>query len=202
VNWWLRAHTALLCTATLIATLLLAPLLAGSTLPIPSLLAGVNTGIPIPLVLPVIPAAIVLHAMNRVPQAYNTTAVRPVQRYRVGLPLTACIAAAVLAGAEAYLIDFPLAFAVARNLAGYLGVGLIVQRLAGAQYGPLSVAIVPVVCALVGLGPTGRPFAWTWPVHEAPSALAAAAAICLFGIGMSVNLLRARRSRSAAAPSD
>ncbi|MER7108385.1 hypothetical protein [Streptomyces sp. NPDC000229] len=197
MNWWLRTHLALFCAATLVGTMLLAPLLAGSALPIPSLFSGVGNGIPIPLVIPVIPAAIVLHAVNQVPEAYNTVAVRPVQRYRACMIITACIAAAVLAGAENYLIDFPIAFAVARNLAGYLGVGLIVQHLFGPRYGPLSVATVPVFCALVGLGPTGRPFAWTWPVHEAASALAGATAVCLFGIGLAANLLGARASRRA-----
>lgn len=184
MKWWLRAHAALLCAVSLMVTLLLAPVLAGSTLPIPSLFGGLSTGIPVPLVLPVIPAAVVLHAMSRVPGTYETTAVRPVLRYQAGLPLAACAIALVVTVVEAHAADLPLALAVARNLMGYLGVGLVVHSFAGPQYGPLSVAVVPVFCAVVGLGPSGRPFTWAWPVHEASSPLAAACAGSLFGLGL------------------
>ncbi|MFE6038598.1 hypothetical protein [Streptomyces sp. NPDC056452] len=202
MNWWHRAHATPLTAAVVIATMLLTPLLGGSTLPIPSLLAGMSAGIPVPLVLPAIPAALTLHALNRVPRVYDTTAVRPVARYQAGMLTAAAFLATTMGLGAAYAADSSLSLAAARNFLGYLGTGLIVQYLAGHMYGPLTVALVPVVCALIGLGPGGRPFFWTWPLHEATSPIAATAALLLLAAGIATTtLLTPRRdaSRSAAA---
>ncbi|MBV7672856.1 hypothetical protein STHAL_25770 [Streptomyces halstedii] len=184
MNWWHRAHTTALTTAVLTTTMLLAPLLEGSVLPIPSLLAGTSAGVPVALVLPAAPAALILHALNRVPRVYDTTAVRPTAGYKAGMLGAAALLTTVLSLAGSYVADSSMPLAAARNVVGYLGAGLIVQYLAGRQYGPLTVALVPVLCALIGLGPGGRPFSWTWPLHEATSPLAAVTATILFAAGV------------------
>ncbi|MFI1831457.1 hypothetical protein ACH41E_34180 [Streptomyces sp. NPDC020412] len=193
MTWWLRVHLVPAACAGVLACLVLAPLLAGSALPVPSLLGGLGTGIPVPLVLPAVPAGFLLYALSRGPFEHEATAVRPVRGYRAGLYAGAAVVAAALGLAEAQWLDFDLGPAVARNLVGYLGVGLIVQSLAGAAYGPVAVAAVPVGCALVGLPAGGRPYPWTWPLHEGPSPSASAAALGLFAVGL---LLR-RRARGA-----
>jgi hypothetical protein len=197
VNWWHRAHATPLTTAVLIATMLLVPLLGGSALPIPSLLAGMSAGIPVALVLPAVPAAFALYALNRVPRIYDTTAVRPVTRYQAGMLAATALLATTLGLGAAYAADSSMSLAAARNLLGYLGTGLIVQYLAGRVYGPLTVALVPVLCALIGFGPGGRPFLWTWPLHEASSPIAAVAAALLFTAGIAaMTLLAPRRDAS------
>ena len=184
MNWWHRAHTTALTTAVLTATMLLALLLEGSVLPISSLLAGTSTGVPVALVLPAVPAALILHSLNRVPRVYDTTAVRPTAGYKAGMLGAAALLTTVLGLAGSYAAESSMPLAAARNGVGYLGVGLIVQYLAGRQYGPLAVALVPVLCALIGLGPGGRPFPWTWPLHVATSSLAGVTATILFASGV------------------
>ncbi|MFC8593221.1 hypothetical protein [Streptomyces atroolivaceus] len=202
MNWWHRAHATPLTAAVLIATMLLVPLLGGSALPIPSLLAGMSAGIPVALVLPAIPAALTLHALNRVPRLYDTAAVRPVARYQAGMLAAAALLATTMGLGATYAADSSMSLAAARNFLGYLGTGLIVQYLAGHMYGPLTVALVPVLCALIGLGPGGRPFPWTWPLHEATSPLAAATSLLLLAAGIAATTLLAPQrdaSRPAAA---
>ncbi|MEU9763911.1 hypothetical protein AB0D98_30245 [Streptomyces sp. NPDC047987] len=202
MNWWHRAHATPLTAAVLTATMLLVPLMGGSVVPIPSLLAGMSAGIPVALVLPAIPAALTLYALNRVPRAYDTTAVRPVASYEAGMLATTALLATALGFGAAYAADSSMSLAAARNFLGYLGSGLIVQYFAGRLYGPLTVALVPVLCALIGLGPGGRPYPWTWPLHEATSLIAAAASLFLLAGGIAATtLLSPQRdaSRPAAA---
>lgn len=191
MNWWMRVHAVLACAAALLICFILAPLLAGSALPIPSLLGGLGSGIPLPLVLPVVPACVVLYAMSRAPRETDAAAVRPVAAYRAALAAGTAVAALALGFCEMQWLDFDLGLGVARNLIGYLGVGLVVQRVVGAKYGPLAAAMTPVGCALIGMGPGRRPYAWAWPLHEATSALAAVVALALFAIGA---ILVARQS--------
>ncbi|MFE2936743.1 hypothetical protein [Streptomyces sp. NPDC059278] len=196
MNWWHRAHSTPLAATVLTATMLLVPLLGGSVVPIPSLLAGMSAGIPVALVLPAVTAALTLHALNRVPRVYDTTAVRPVASYQAGmLASTALLAAAIGVGA-AYAADSSMALAAARNFVGYLGTGLIVQYFVGHLYGPLAVALVPVLCALIGLGPGGRPYPWTWPLHEASSAIAAGTSLLLLTSGIAAASLLTPRDAS------
>ncbi|MEV8016195.1 hypothetical protein AB0O76_07605 [Streptomyces sp. NPDC086554] len=133
--------------------------------------------------------------MSRAPQETDVTAVRPVRTYRTFLFGCAAIGAVVLGACEAQWLDFGLGLGVARNLVGYLGVGLTVQYFVGSMYGPLAVAAVPVGCALIGLGPGQRPYSWAWPLHESASLLAAAAALGLFAAGVTMGLRRAVESR-------
>ncbi|MFF0450080.1 hypothetical protein ACFYT4_27445 [Streptomyces sp. NPDC004609] len=192
--WWLRVHMVYVSSACVLACFVLAPLLAGSALPIPSLLGGFGSGIPLPLVLPVVPVCVLLHAMSRVPRENEVVAVRPVRSY--GALLFDCIAftAVILGLAEAQWLDFSLGLGTARNLVGYLGVGLTVQSLVGSLYGPLAVAAVPVGCVLLGQGPGRRPYPWAWPLHEGNSLLAASAVLGLFAVGAS---LRQRQTAEA-----
>ncbi len=103
--------------------------------------------------------------------------------------------AAILGASEAQWLDFGLGLGVARNLVGYIGVGLILQYFVGSMYGPLAVALLPVCCALVGLGPGQNPYPWAWPLHESASVSAAAAALALFAVGAALGLRRTRGFR-------
>ncbi|MEU3580939.1 hypothetical protein AB0H24_31645 [Streptomyces globisporus] len=184
MNWWHRAHSTPLAVTVLTATMLAVPLFGGSAVPIPSLLAGMSASIPVALVLPAVPAALILHALNRVPRVYDTTAVRPVASYQAGMLATTALIAVAIGLAATYVADSSMALAAARNFVGYLGIGLIVQQLLGHLYGPLAVTLVPVLCALIGLAPGGRPYPWTWPLHQAPSVIAATASLLLITSGI------------------
>ncbi|MFD1831234.1 hypothetical protein ACFSJS_16420 [Streptomyces desertarenae] len=197
MTWWLRIHAVPSCAAAVVLCFVLAPLLSSSALPVPSLFGGLSSTVPVPLVLPVLPACALLYGLNRAPSETEATAAGPMTRWSVGLLTGACTAAALLAVAETLWMDFPLALAVARNTAGYLGFGLVAQRVAGRRYGPAAAALLPVACAFIGLGPGGRPYPWTWPLHPSQSASAAAAAFSLALIGAA--LLR-NRSRGRPGP--
>ncbi|MCP9208759.1 hypothetical protein [Streptomyces cucumeris] len=193
--WWLRAHAALTCAVVLGACMICAPLLADSNLPVPSLFSGSSGGIPVPLVLPVFPACAMLYGLKRTPWESGAAAVRSVQCWEAGTAVVAGCTVLVVASVEGILLDFPLGFAAARNFLGYLGTGLLVQRFADAQYGPVTVAAVPIVCGLIGLGPAGRPYPWMWPAHTSGSPLAAAAAGVLFCLGLAAAITQRSERR-------
>ncbi|MEW1718614.1 hypothetical protein [Streptomyces sp. NPDC093109] len=182
--WWLRAHATAAWAATLAACFICCPLLATSSIPTLSLFSGASGSIPVPLVLPVFPACVLLYGLNRTPWQAHATAVREMRYWTSGAVAITGVAALAVAFAEAALLDFPLSFAVARNLIGYLGVGLLVQYVSNAQYGAVAVAAIPVVCGLIGTGPGGRPYPWMWPAQPYESVTAAGAAIFLFCSGM------------------
>ncbi|MEU0985076.1 hypothetical protein [Streptomyces sp. NPDC005953] len=182
--WWLRAHAAVACGAALATCLVIAPMLANSGMPTLALFNGTTGSIPVPLVLPVLPVCVLLYAISRTPRSLDVTAVRNVPCLRTVVLTLLGAATVVIALLEATIIDFPLGFAVARNVLGYLGLGLLVQRYTQPQYGPVTVAAVPVLCGLVGLGPGGSPYPWMWPAHPSGSLLAATTAIVLFGSGL------------------
>jgi hypothetical protein len=191
VNWWLRVHLVRASLAALAACVLAAPLVAGSLLPFPSLLGGgFGGGVPLPLVLPVLPACVLLHATGRAPEETTAAAVRPTGAYAAALAVVAAAVALALGSAEALWLDFGPGPAVARNFAGYLGAGLIVRALAGPLCAPVAVAAIPVVCAFVGLGPGRRPYPWAWPLHESGHVPSAVAALALFAAGAAVAYLR------------
>lgn len=200
MNWWHRAHATPFTAAILIATMLLVPLVGGASLPIPSLLTGMSAGVPVSLVLPAVPAVLTLYTLNRVPHVYETTAVRPVNRYQAATSTAAILLATALGIGAAYATDSSTPLAAARNFTGYLGIGLIVQYLTGPLYAPVTIALVPVLCALIGLGPGGRPFSWTWPLHEAASPIAATTSLLLVAAGIATTtLFGPRRSTRRAA---
>ncbi|MET9645693.1 hypothetical protein ACFZB6_11145 [Streptomyces syringium] len=151
-----------------------------------------------PLVLPVLPAGAMLYGLNRAPWETEASAVRPAASWWMVALAAASALSVLVALLETLLLDFSLAFAVARNFLGYLGVGLIVQRFTHAQYGSVAVAVLPVACALIGLGPGGRPYAWMWPLHASDSLVAGALAVIIFGLGLAattryVSAYRSRR---------
>ena len=197
MTWWLRVHAAYGCATGLVLCFLLAPVLSASELPVPSLFSGLTGGIPVPLVLPVLPACLLLHSLDRPPFETEATASRRMHLWSTGLVATACTTAVLIAVAETLWLDFPLGVAVARNVIGYVGVGLLTQRLLGARYAPVVVALLPLVCALIGLGPGGRPYGWTWPLHGSDSPAAAVAALLLLGLGCAVHAksVHAKRAR-------
>ncbi|MBW1597801.1 hypothetical protein [Streptomyces sp. JJ38] len=161
----------------------MAPLLGSSSLPVPALFGGISGGVPIPLVLAALPAGTLLYCLNRPPADLEATAARRTSWWSSGLLIAACGTAILLGIVEQSWLDFPLAWAVTRNMLGYLGVGLLAQWLLGPRYGPVTVAILPLVSALVGTGPGGRPYPWAWPLLPSGSAHASLAALALLIAG-------------------
>ncbi|WP_411121927.1 hypothetical protein [Streptomyces sp. x-19] len=195
--WWLRVHAVAASAASLLLCFLLAPLLAESSLPIPSLFSGNAAGVSVPLLLPVIPSCVLLYAMERTPEDLEAGSVRPLTRWWLAVLLITALAALVFGLVERQLLDFPLSFGVFRNLIGYLGAGLIIRRCTGSRYAPVAVMAIPLLCGLFGHGPGGRPYWWAWPLYDTNDriALGAAAAGVLFCAGLTT--LRRRSSRTA-----
>ncbi|MDJ1136932.1 hypothetical protein [Streptomyces iconiensis] len=173
MTWWLRAHAVGASAVALAVCFVLAPLFSGSALDVPALFTGNAGSVSVPLLLPLVPACALLYGMDRPPHAMEDTAVRPLHRGQLTVLASAVCLGGLLAALESTLLDFPLALAVVRNLAGYLAVGLLVRRAFGPVYATAAVAAVPVACGLVGSGPGGGTRWWAWPQHDASSVPAA-----------------------------
>ncbi|RFU86052.1 hypothetical protein DY218_14190 [Streptomyces triticagri] len=200
--WWLRAHAVTAWVTGLVVCFAAAPVLAGSSVPTLAMFSGVSGSIPVPLVLPVMPACLLLYGLGCTSASGGSShaaSVRSTAAWRAGAVVCTGVVAVVVALGEAAWLDFPLGFAVARNLLGYLGVGLIVRQLLGVQYSAIAVAAVPLLCALIGPGPGGRPHGWMWPAQGSGEWSAALAAVVLFGVGMLATLRLPDRTESSRA---
>ncbi|MFF4950895.1 hypothetical protein [Streptomyces chattanoogensis] len=192
MSWWLRVHSVAVSALAIALCLTAGPLLESSAVPLPALLGGLAVSVPLPLIIPLAGACALLYGLDRAPAECEATAVRPVRHWNLALLGGAAVLVTLISAVEALFLGFPLSLGMARNLIGYLGVGLLVRGFIGGQFGTMAAAALPVFCSLIGVGPGGRPYVWAWPLHDAHSAAAAAAAGLLFCAGL-VTMARGRQ---------
>lgn len=198
--WYLTARC---WAATLAAAVLVIPVAGvfrAAAVQLPDLLSGTTVALPVPVLLPVLPAALVLWSMNRGAPAHEATAVR---RPDV-LDLTA-LTALITAQVTAALLLSPWfsateLLAVARNTAGYAGLCLLLRSLTGPVAANLVMTVFPLLCVRLGTtyaqdGPGGH--WWAWPLHPvtSPAASVQVLALCAGAAAISALAWLPRRRR-------
>ncbi|MFG2774692.1 hypothetical protein [Streptomyces sp. NPDC048350] len=130
-----------------------------------------------------IPAVTLLYGMGRGASQTESVALRSVRCWDAALGV--CVAAAgMLAALVSYLVlDSELAVVLGRNLAGYVGLALLLYPLLGPQLTGGTLAAIPLVLAASGWGPGGAPEPWAWLLHPADSAIAGVTAIGAVCVG-------------------
>ncbi|WP_161362318.1 hypothetical protein [Streptomyces sp. SID3343] len=164
-------------TSTLMIGLLIASMAAEDTkLPMPSLVGESTIPVPLPFLTPLAVVSAAVAGLERGDRRLGSTSsrLRGVDlAFLVGLFLVG----ALVPGITEVLGDSGMGGAFVRNLAGYLGLGLIARHYLG---GPVA-TVVPVVfvlfCTAVGLDASRRPRPWAWPL--APADDLGAAAVCV-----------------------
>ncbi|MGW2952842.1 hypothetical protein [Streptomyces eurythermus] len=158
--------------------------------PLPSLLGGVTIDVPARLLLPMVPAVCWLLGEERVTDTGEATASRPVHAWQVSVMSVAGVTASVIALGHWAAYADPVFLAVARNMIGYLGFGVLLACYAGPRNASLAVILLPLVCSLAGAGGPS-PMWWAWPL-AAPGSWPAGVLVAGLFLVAQVAVLRRR----------
>ncbi|MFC5661817.1 hypothetical protein ACFP3U_02330 [Kitasatospora misakiensis] len=187
--WWCKARAVPLLAAVLVGTFAVGLLFGDGELPVPAL-HGQAGHFLLAHVITLLPAVFLLYGLGRGDLRTETVAGRFLRGMDVGLALTLA-AAGTTCGSLAYAAgQGALALVLARNIAGYLGLALLVHPLTGHRAAAAALAAVPLLCSAAGWHPDGRPRPWAWPLHPAGSPYALTAVALLLLAGTACALLR------------
>jgi hypothetical protein len=148
-----------------------------------------GAGLPLRYLAPVLPALVVLYGQSRADQAAEKVAVRSVRAmdavFVVSVVAIALLAAPVLRDG----------IAVGRNVAGYLGLALVIRWLTNYRVAVAVSAFVPFVMGSLGR-PGPGPAWWAWSLHEGDDLFSAGCALGLLCMGTAL-LFRASLLRGS-----
>ncbi|MEV6549175.1 hypothetical protein AB0M57_10720 [Streptomyces sp. NPDC051597] len=178
--WWLRIRAAPAVLGATLLILLVAVLAPRSEVPVPSVVGGLTSGMPLRDLVPLLPVLLMLYGKGRADEQFEKVAARPVAYFDITFALFV-IGVTLLAATVV-----PDGLAVARNVAGYLGFALLVQWCSTARFATALTAFMPFAVGSIG-GHGGNPAWWAWPMHEGeePAAAVAASLLCIGGLTLS-----------------
>ncbi|MFD9566138.1 hypothetical protein [Streptomyces sp. NPDC059994] len=179
--WWLRIRAAPAVLGALLLTLFVAVLVPHSEVPIPSVVGGLTSGLPLRYLVPLLPVLLLLHGQGQADWETERVAARAVRTLDVVLSLLV-VGITLLAA-----LVVPDGVAIARNIAGYLGFACIVRWFSTARLATALTAFMPFLVVSVG-GHGGTPAWWAWPLHDGNKPAAACAATLLFIGGLALSL--------------
>ncbi|MFE5853428.1 hypothetical protein ACFQ61_09440 [Streptomyces sp. NPDC056500] len=184
--WWLHIRAAPAVLAALLAVGTTATLAQSSEVPVPSVIGGLTSGLPLRFLAPVLPVLLILYGQARADRTLEHVAARNVRWFDPAFA-TATVALALAASALV-----PDGLAVARNLAGYLGIALLLRWASTLRVAMALISLLPFAVASLG-GHRSNPAWWAWPLHHASKPSAAAMAFVLFTLGLWTSLQKPLR---------
>ncbi|MFE5936052.1 hypothetical protein ACFQ69_11760 [Streptomyces sp. NPDC056470] len=149
-------------------------------LPIP-VLTGQSGQFLLAHLMTLIPAVTLLYGFGRSASQTEHVALRSVRSWDSALGVCIAVTGMLAALASYLVLESELAVVLGRNLAGYVGLALLLHPLLGTQLTSGALAAIPLVLAASGWGPGGSPEPWAWLLHPADSAIAgvtAAGVVC------------------------
>ncbi|MBD3005774.1 MULTISPECIES: hypothetical protein [unclassified Streptomyces] len=183
MNWWLKARAVPALSVSVVLTNAVGLLMGNAELPVP-VLTGQSGHFLVGHLITLLPAMLLLHGMGRGDLRTESAACRPVRTWDATLGLAAATTGAGMAALCYALGADSIALVLGRNIAGYVGLALLLFPFLGHRIAAVTVAIVPLVCAAAGWRSGGRPEPWAWILYPANSLIAPliTAAIVLVGI--------------------
>lgn len=180
--WYVSARCWLATLAAAIGVIPAAAVFGSATLQIPDLLSGIVIALPVSVLLPAIPAGMVLWSMSRGAPAHEATAVR--RPANLDLAAIGALLLAQLITAALLTPWFPSteSLGVVRNTAGYAALCLLLRLFTGPVVANLVMVVFPIICVRFGaIYEAGAPASawWAWPLHPAPSLTASIQVIAL-----------------------
>ena len=164
---------------------LVATAFAGQRVAVPEFRYLVDFSVPVAEVVPLAHAVILATTLFSPMADLEQTAAQPMTRHR-GLYLVVLLALALglsalplLTGATAEVFG-----SAARNVVGYLGLGMISARLFGSGLAWLLPLGMFGPTLLLGVDSNNTPEPWAWSLHASSSTSAAVVAAALWGIGV------------------
>ncbi|MER5463943.1 hypothetical protein ABT010_25315 [Streptomyces sp. NPDC002668] len=185
--WWLRIRAAPAVLAALLVVAAVATLARSSEVAVPSVVGGLTTGLPLRFLAPVLPVLLILYGQARADRALEQVSARDVRWLDPAFAL-AFVVLALLASAVV-----PDGFAVTRNIAGYLGIALLLRWVSTLRLAMAVTAILPFAVASLG-GHRSNPAWWAWPLHSGDEPMAAVGALILFSLGLGSGFLKPLRA--------
>ncbi|WP_086708703.1 hypothetical protein [Streptomyces antimycoticus] len=183
MNWWLKARAVPALGVSVAVTNAVGLLMGNAELPVP-VLTGQSGHFLVGHLITLLPAVMLLHGMGRGDLRTESVACRPVRRWDTALGAAAAATGAGVAALCYALGADSIALVLGRNIAGYVGLALLLFPFLGHRIAAVTVAVVPLVCAAAGWRSGGRPEPWAWILYPANSPVAPliTAAIVLAGI--------------------
>ncbi|MFV2118343.1 hypothetical protein ACE14D_07810 [Streptomyces sp. Act-28] len=184
MSWWVRVRMLPITTIGLMTVMVLGVAGSSVALPVPVLSGSVSFPLPVALVLPLIPVWLLVHGQGRGDAAAECVAMRPIRRWDDTAMVVLTALALAVGTIESKVFDWHLGIAMGRNFAGYLGLALLIRRIAGPSTATIGVSVFPFACTSFGIGVGERPRFWAWPLHASESVIAIATVAVLFAAGL------------------
>ncbi|QKV95269.1 hypothetical protein HUT19_28980 [Streptomyces sp. NA02950] len=169
--WWFKARAVASLSATVVVTNALGLLMGKTELPLP-VLTGQSGHFLVGHLITLLPAVMLLHGMGRGDLRTEYVACRPVRAWDAVLGAAVAATAAVMAAICYALGADNIALVLGRNIAGYIGLALLLFPMLGHRIAAVTVAFVPLLCAAAGWSSDGRPAPWAWILYPADSLVA------------------------------
>jgi hypothetical protein len=187
VNWWAASRDVPTLAAVTAGTAGAGLAFGQSRIPVPAMVGGAGHFLLAALVT-VIPAVTWLAFTGRARGAPEAVAVRAVHRFDTSLAAACATLALSMAALGHFAGAEPVALAIGRNTAFYLGLALLLNPLTGARIAAPLLTAVPLVLAIGGWqSGGGRAQPWAVVLHPAANmvSLLAGAAVLVAGVTFS-----------------
>ena len=189
---WFRSRIDSGIVALVAVGVITVPILGPQDMPV--LRLGVGPA-PFALVLPALVASGLVGVAQKGHPVYEAISGRPAGPLLAGLVLVAlAVVCGLWAGLGLGTGSSAFALMAARNLAGYVGLGLAVVRMVGGVVPTASPVLYAVAVAVLGSADSSP---WSWPLHRVSSVSALVAAGALLVVGLCVSVTPAALRASA-----
>lgn len=186
MSLWLRVRRLRPIAVVTVLVSLIALLLGGLIIPLPSLGSLSGLRIPIALIAPLAVAVTVAWGLSIGAGPSERAAVRPIDRLDASFVAAIAGVTAVLLAAGEFAGVTTTGYAAARNALGYVGLMLLGRWLLGSH----AASVVPVgwilLIAAFGSDGAGEPRWWVWPLLPWQDALSWAFSLAIFLTGLAL----------------
>ncbi|NEE03446.1 hypothetical protein [Phytoactinopolyspora halotolerans] len=184
MSWYMAARCWVVSIAAAAMIVVAAAVFGSATLELPDLFSGVVIALPVSVLLPAVPAAMVLWNMGRGEPAHEAAAVRRPAEFDLAAVAALLLAQVVTAALLAPWFSFADSLAVVRNTAGYVALTLVLSRLIGPVVANVVMVMFPIICVRFGtIYAAGAPASawWAWPLdtHSSLVALTQVLTLCV-----------------------
>ncbi|MFJ3900363.1 hypothetical protein [Streptomyces sp. NPDC090025] len=180
--WWCKVRAVPVIALATIGTVALGLLVGNLELPVP-VLVGQSGQFLLAHLMTLIPAVTLLYGFGRGETRTEGIAVRDLRSWDAALGLLVAAGGMLAAVLSHVALSSDLAVILGRNVAGYVGLALLLHPVLGTRLTGATLAAIPLVLAASGWGPSGDAKSWAWLLHPADSTLAMATALGAVCVG-------------------
>lgn len=189
MTWWLKIRAVPTLVAGTATTIALGLLIGNAQLPVPAMTGQAGQFLAGHLIT-LAPAILILFGTGRGDLTAESVSARPIVRWDLSLAVTTAAASLLTATLFRAIWPTDITVVLGRNIAGYIGIALVLLPFLGHRAAGAALAVVPLLCAAVGWGPGGHPEPWAWLLHPGDSVPALTLALGTLAAGITATLTR------------